>query len=135
MIRTYVDANILIGAFRGNDAGTDAAIRILSDPGRLFVASIFLRLETLRKPLFYERVDEIRFMEAYFKEVQEWVGSNDNLVQQALVLASRHDLGAMDALHIAAALTGKVDEFVTLEKPNNPICRVTEVRVVSFHPA
>ena len=57
MIRAYVDANILITAFRGNDAGTDAAIRVLGEPGRQFVSSPFLRLETLRKPLFYDRSD------------------------------------------------------------------------------
>ena len=52
MMRTYVDANILITAFRGSDAGSDAAIQVLGDPRRLFVSSTFLRLETLRKPLF-----------------------------------------------------------------------------------
>ena len=132
-IRTYVDANILITAFRGNDAGTDAAIRILGEPGRQFVSSPFLRLETLRKPLFYDRSDELDFMESYFAEVSEWICADDAQVQQALSLAGRYDPGGMDALHIAAAVTGNVDEFVTLEKPSKPMCQITEINVVSLY--
>lgn len=134
MIRTYVDANILITAFRGNDVGMEAAIEVLDDPGRLFVSSAFLRLETLRKPLFYHRPDQVSFMESFFSGVEEWINADDTLVQQALSLAAKHDLGAMDALHIAAASIGKADEFITLEKANRPICRVTEVKVVSLYP-
>jgi len=72
-------------------------------------------------------------MESFFSGVQEWVSVDDTLVKRALLLAARHDLGAMDALHIAAASTGRVDEFVTLEKSNKPICRTTEIKVVSLH--
>lgn len=133
MIRTYVDANLLITAFRGNDAGVAAAIQILDDARRVWVSSAFLRLEILRKPLFYQRHDEVRFMEAFFARVNDWVAIDDALVQQALSLAAQHDLGAMDALHIAAALTGQVEEFVTLEKASKPICRVPGLRVISLH--
>jgi hypothetical protein len=134
MIRTYVDANLLITAFRGNDAGVTAALEVLDDARRVFIASAFLRLEILRKPLFYQRHDEVRFMEAFCARVNDWVPIDDALVQQALSLAARHDLGAMDALHIAAALTGQVEEFVTLEKTSKPICRVPGLRVISLHP-
>ena len=133
MIRTYVDANLLITAFRGNDAGVAAAIQMLDDARRVWVSSAFLRLEILRKPLFYQRHDEVRFMEAFFAQVNDWVVIDDALVQQALSLAAQHDLGAMDALHIAAALTGQVEEFVTLEKASKPICRVPGLRAISLH--
>lgn len=39
----------------------------------------------------------------------------------------------IDALYIAAAAVAGVDEFVTLEKPTKPICRVREVQVISIH--
>lgn len=39
MIRTYIDANILIAAFRGNDMGAEKAIQVLGDPKRSFVSS------------------------------------------------------------------------------------------------
>ena len=134
MIRTYVDANLLIAAFRSHDAGGAAALGVLDDARRVFVASAFLRLEILRKPLFYQRHDEIRFMEAFFGRINDWVAIDEALVQQALSLAACHDLGAMDALHIAAALTRQVEEFVTLEKASKPLCRVPGLRVISLHP-
>lgn len=97
MIRTYVDANLLITAFRGNDAGVAVVLAVLDDARRIFVASAFLRLEILRKPLFYQRHDKVRFMEAFCARVNDWVSIDDALVQQALSLAACHDLGAMDA--------------------------------------
>ena len=134
MIRTYVDANLLITAFRGNDAGVAAALAVLDDARRVFIASAFLRLEILRKPLFYQRHDEVRFMEAFCARVNDWVAVDDALVHQALSLAADYDLGSMDALHLAAALTSQVEEFVTLEKPSKPMFRVPGLRVVSLHP-
>lgn len=50
-----------------------------------------------------------------------------------LSLAGRYDLGGMDALHIAAAVTGNVDEFVTLEKPSKPMCQIIVINVVSLY--
>ena len=38
----------------------------------------------------------------------------------------------MDALHVAAAVVAGVDELITLEKPEKPICKVTEVPVRSL---
>ncbi|CDH47737.1 type II toxin-antitoxin system VapC family toxin [Candidatus Contendibacter odensensis] len=134
MIRTYVDANLLITAFRGNDAGVAAALQVLDDAQRVFVSSAFLRLEILRKPLFYKRDDEILFMKAFCARVNDWVAVDNALVQQALSLAADHDLGAMDALHLAAALIGKAEEFVTLEKPSKPLFRVPGLRVTSLYP-
>ena len=52
MIRTYVDANALIVAFRGDYPASAEALKLLGDKHRRFVASAYLRLETLRKPHF-----------------------------------------------------------------------------------
>ena len=48
------------------------------------------------------------------------------------MLAGRHDLQPMDALHLAAADQADVDELVTMERPEKPLCRQTEVPVVSL---
>lgn len=44
--------------------------------------------------------------------------------------AERCRLGAMDALHLAAARVQDADEFVTSEKQDKPIYRTTLVRVL-----
>jgi len=47
MIRTYLDAGVLIAAARGKEPIAIRALEILDDPNRQFVSSIFLRLELL----------------------------------------------------------------------------------------
>lgn len=124
MITTFVDANVLITAFRADEPASDAALRLIGSKNRSFVASQYLRLETLRKPIFYRRKEEIEFMETYFDAVTGWARTNDALVQNALIQAVQLDLGAMDALHATAALQMGVQEFITLERPGKALFRV-----------
>lgn len=133
MIKTYLDANVLIVAFRGEHPAAEAALNVLDDADRRFVASAYLRLETLRKPKFYQRTDEVAFMETYFAGVSHWVSTDDSLVQHALELAARFDLGAMDALHAAAALQGGAEVFVTMERRSRPLFRIPGLLVLSLH--
>lgn len=44
-------------------------------------------------------------------------------------------LGAMDALHIAAALSVGATEFITNEKPEKSIHRTQSIKVISIHSA
>ena len=134
MIKTYLDANILIAGFRSDPLSSQPVLNVLGDPDRVFMASHYLRLETLRKPLFYRREDEIAFMEAYFTAVSHWVPTDDRLVAKALKLAADLDLSAMDALHAACALQGGAEQFITLERPTKSICRIPGLHVVSLHP-
>ena len=133
-MKTCVNANTLITAFRSDHPAADEALALLGDPDRTFMASAYLRLETLRKPLFYRRADEIAFMETYFAGVSLWVPTDDALVIRALDLAARLDLGAMDALHAAAALQGGAEVFVTTERPTKPLFRVPGLNTISLHP-
>ena len=73
-------------------------------------------------------------METYFAMVSIWVPTDDALVIRALDLASQWDLGAMDALHAAAALQGGADVFVTLERPTKPLFRIPGLNTISLHP-
>jgi predicted nucleic acid-binding protein len=133
MIKTYVDANTLIAAFRGDHPAADDALAILADPDRVFIASAYLRLETLRKPLFYRRENEIAFMETYFAGVSLWAPTDDALVIRALNLAAQLDIGALDALHAAAALRGEAEVFVTVERPTKPLFRVPGLNMLSLY--
>lgn len=54
------------------------------------------------------------------------------LIQRALQRGSEFGLGAVDALHVAAAELAQADELVTSERATSPICRVTSVRVISL---
>ncbi len=129
--RTYLDANVLIAAWNG-DADTRAWARaVLDDPQRTFVVSEFVRLEVLPKPTFHRRASEIVFMQTILS-MAEQVVVEPALVTRALAMAGKHDLNPLDALHLAAAAQAGVDELVTLERPEKPMCQQTEVRVVSL---
>lgn len=132
-IITYVDANVLIAAARGKDDIHKHAMEILDDPNREFTASEFLRLEVLPKPLFNKLHVEAEFYNAYFETVGKWASGFQDIVKDAYNYAVRHGLSALDALHVASALTVGAEEFVTGEKPTKPINNVSVLKVNSIY--
>jgi len=117
---TFVDASVLINAVAGQDAARKMrALSVLGDPDREFVATEFLKLEVLPIPTKYNRKKELAFYERYFKGVVTWVDPS-SFTHPAFDLACQYGLGAMDALHLAAAISAGA-EFVSAEKPTKPI--------------
>lgn len=117
---TFVDASVLINAVVGQDAARKMrALSVLADPHREFVATEFLKLEVLPIPTKYGRKKELAFYERYFKSVVTWVDPF-SFLQPAFDLACQHGLGAVDALHLAAAISAGA-EFVSAEKPTKPV--------------
>lgn len=133
MTLTFVDAGVLIAAARGTDWIAVRANQALGDPRRSFAASSFLRLEVLPKAVFHKRLDEVSYYDVFFAAVERWAELDSALTDRAQSLASRFGLSALDALHVAAALSVGADELLTTEKPQKPIHRVTEIRVRSLH--
>ena len=133
MKRTYIDANVLIAAFQGEEKVAHRALQVLDDPDRKLVVSDYLRLEVLPKPTFHKRQEEIDFMQAVFEGAAENLSTSSELTTLALDMASKYDMTPIDALHVGAAAVAGIDELVTMEKPTKPICRVKEVKVVSIH--
>jgi predicted nucleic acid-binding protein len=133
MKRTYVDANVLIAAFRGEEKVAHRALQVLDDPDRKLVVNDYLRLEVFPKPTFHKRQEEIDFMQAVFENTVEKASTSDDLTEKAVELASRYDMTPIDALHVGAAVVAGVDELVTMGKSTKPMCRVSEVDVVSIH--
>ena len=71
--RTFLDAGVLIAAFRGIGALGVAARDALDDPDREFVASDVLRLELLPKAVYHGQTVEAQFYEVFFSAVAEMV--------------------------------------------------------------
>lgn len=131
--RTFVDSGVLIAAIRGNEEVARRAIEILDAPDRVFASSEFVRLEVLPKAVFHRNLDEAKFYNRFFAAVEFWA-LPQNCVALAFETAVRHNLSAIDALHVAAALSSAVDEFVTTEKPSKPIHAVSGLRVTTLYP-
>lgn len=130
-LRTYLDSNVLIAAWRGEVLAKAWSRAILDDPKRQFVVSDFVRIEVMPKPAFYRQTDEIAFMEMVLN-FAEYVSTTPVLIQRAIRLASQYDIAPLDALHVSAAIEVGVDELVTLEKIEKPMCQQNEVQVVSI---
>jgi hypothetical protein len=117
---TYVDANVLINAMRGEDPIRKArSLAVLWDKRREFVATEFLRLETLPPALHYQKNKQITFLEKFFKNVSVWVDAG-TLFQPAFDLMVQYDLGLVDACHLAAAMSCQA-EFISVEQPTKPM--------------
>jgi len=76
--------------------------------------------------------DEVEFYEAFFLSVSVWVEECDRIVKEGKIASSQFGLGALDALHIAAAKLAKADEFITAERATSPFSRVTDLKVVTI---
>lgn len=117
---TFVDASVLINAIVGLDAARKMrALAMLGDPNREFVATLFLQLEVIPIPLKFNKKKESAFYERFFQGVTTWIDTA-SIVQPAYDLACQYGLGAIDALHLAAAIAAGA-EFVSAEKPTKPI--------------
>jgi len=132
MTLTYVDASVLIAAARGTGGIAARALAVLDDPIRRFAASEFLRLEVLPKALYHGRTIEAKLYQSFFAHVSHWAPPDAALLAEAFSLATKHGLAAMDALHVTAAKLLGVAEFVTGERPDKPLFRVTGVIVRSI---
>jgi predicted nucleic acid-binding protein len=134
MVRTFLDAGVLIAGARSIGPDQERALRVLGDPNRLFLTSPFVRLEVVPKTVFHRRQLETVFYERYF-EVAVWYRDLEKIEAVAQREAANSGLGAMDALHIAAAYLLDADEFVTTEKPGRAIHRSSVVDIVSLFEA
>lgn len=119
-IITFADSSVLINALVGqNPARKLRALVALGDQRREFVATRFLQLEVLPVPSRYQRHRELQFYQRYFSRGTHWL-DEEPLLQPALDLACQYGLGAMDALHLAAAMSLNA-EFISAERPTKPL--------------
>ncbi len=135
MIRTFIDAGVLIYAARSQGDLAERAFQILEDENREFASSIFLKLEVLPKAIYNQQSSEVKFYQAFFDEVSYWATELDKIIAAAYKESSHFGLGAMDALHIAAAVSVGATEFITNEKPEKSIHRTQSIKIISIHPS
>jgi predicted nucleic acid-binding protein len=128
-ILTFVDAGVLIVAARGTHTKEAKAQAILGDASREFCATSFLELEVRPKAIWFPNNAEALYYETFFNAVSYWEEPSKNLVDKAFTLACDYGLGAIDALHAAAALELGVDEFITTEKKSKPLFRIPNLNV------
>lgn len=95
----------------------------------MFLTSPFVHLEVVPKAIFFKKRLERSFYDGYFENAT-WFLEVDAIEVAARTEAAKAGLGAMDALHLAAAHLSRADEFITTEKPNKAIHRSSLVKIV-----
>jgi predicted nucleic acid-binding protein len=134
---TYVDSCVVVAAFAGKDEElARRALAIIEDEARRIVSSHFVWLEIAPKTERFGQASRLETYLGFFDEVHLYVLASELLVRNAMRLARKYGLGAMDALHVGAALEAGCSEFVTAEKPTKPFFSVREggMQVLSILP-
>ena len=131
-IWTFLDAGVVIAGARGEDADRERALEILADSERSFVTSSFIYLEVAPKATFHKQRVEMAFYDRYFRDAK-WVRNLERIDEVARSEAEKYGLGAMDALHLAAAYAGGAAKLITTEKQSKPIHRSSLTKVVYLY--
>ena len=76
MIRTFIDAGVLIYAARSQGELAERAFQIIEDKNREFASSIFLKLEVLPKAIYNQQTSEVKFYETFFDAVSYFLLGN-----------------------------------------------------------
>jgi predicted nucleic acid-binding protein len=132
----YPDSSLILNAF-WDDVRGERARAILENPLPCFVVSDYVWLETLPKMLYNKQLDQVSYTERIFRRA-EFIPANDAIIAKAKELAVHYGLAAMekmDSLHIASALEGGANEFITFEKPTKPFFRIPPkvLRITSLY--
>jgi predicted nucleic acid-binding protein len=75
---------------------------------------------------------KLKIWDAFFRAVTRWPSSNDDVVRHAYDIAVNFGLSALDALHVAAAISTGAEELVTTEKTTKPLHRAKDIRIRSI---
>ena len=127
---TFIDSGVLITASQGTEVLSNRAIKAITSVDREYASSQFIKLEILPKALYHSQSNEVEFYQTFFSAVTYWADDLEKIIDNSFKIASEYGLAAMDALHIAAAISVEAEEFITTEKPTKPMYRVTDLRVV-----
>ena len=131
-MKTFLDSGVLLSAWRRGELHNHA-VSVLQDETHEFFTSDAVKLELLPKPAFEKRPLETQFYNQYFDIALACESLSSELADEALALAKKHGLAAMDALHLASAIRQGADEFITSELPGKPMFRLKELKVTSLY--
>jgi len=135
VIRTFLDAGVLIAATRMTGVMGVKALALFNDADRVFVTSDFVRLEVLPKAIYYKRRAEVAFYERFFARAAHIVQYSEPLVRQSYTEACTTGLAALDAFHIVAARASGATEFITTERSTSPLFRVSGLTITTLDSA
>ena len=131
-MRLYLDANAIIYSIEGVPTFRDWALRWIEQAEAaqgLMITSRLTRLECRVKPLRESDEAALARFEGFFaRENVALVDVSAEVIERATELRARHNFRAPDAIHLASALLGEVDIFLT---GDTALQRCPDLRVVT----
>jgi predicted nucleic acid-binding protein len=109
---TFIDSGVLITASQGTEDLSNRAIKAITSVDREYASSQFIKLEILPKALYHSQSNEVEFYQTFFSAVTYWADDLEKIIDNSFKIASEYGLAAMDALHIAAAISVEAEEFI-----------------------
>ncbi len=131
MVKVFLDANVLIGAFKGEPDVREAAFAILYCPHLEFWYSPLLNLEVTLQAIHHKQADELKFYDEYFRQANCY-GDLNRMYEIGAPDAKKHGISVVDALHVAAASLSRCAALITTEKVTKPLFRTKLVKVISL---
>jgi hypothetical protein len=102
LIRTYIDAGVLIAAARGVGRTQQRALAVLADESRELVSSDYVRLEVVPKATYFRSHAELKFYEGFFARTSGWLFIDAAHWAAVLDEACTSGLSGFDAFHVIA---------------------------------
>jgi predicted nucleic acid-binding protein len=84
--RVYIDANVWIEAVQGDDASAGRALALLDAEDIQAVISDYIVLETLPKPQFHRRHEQVALFQQLFSSAERLTPDSMAVMEQAIRL-------------------------------------------------
>lgn len=126
----FFDTDVLIYAAAPGHPMRSPLHALLDDPGRYALSgSTLLLAEALIKPTRDGDTDQLQRLKDYLGHLELWPAT-ETVVQLGVWLGATYGLDAMDAVHLATAVDGGGDVFLTNNRKDFDAKRIAEIDVV-----
>jgi len=113
-MRVYLDASPIIYLVEQVAPFVSNVVARLAAPGVVMVSSDLARLEALVKPLRQKDAGLVRDFDDFFaRQVTQVLAFTEPVFRKASAIRAAHNFRTPDALHLAVALAGACDLFLT----------------------
>jgi len=131
-MRIYLDTVIVIYDVESHPEFAPLVRRRLSNGSNEFFITEIIRMECLVHPLRLDDQARVRAFESYFQQLCNFVPVNRAVAEQSAGLRAKYQwLKTPDALHLAAAIVGGCEVFLTND---HRLDRVAEIPVEVLNP-
>jgi len=96
LLKSYIDANLILNAFSDQPDIVRKVMGILTDSARDLMVSDYVELETLPKMRYFKQEEQVMFTEGVLHR-SIYIHSSDAIVKQAHYLANTYGLSCIDA--------------------------------------